>query len=66
MIKTPAPSKRPLRTIKGAAERLSVSSRTVRRLIDRGDLTAIWIGRSIRIDDDDLDTLIWRQRKRVT
>jgi excisionase family DNA binding protein len=59
----PVPStKRPLRTVQGAAERLSVSTRTVRRLIDAGELPVIWIGRSTRIDENDLDALIERYR----
>ena len=65
MTKPASSSKRPLRTVQGTAERLNVSTRTVRRLIDAGDLPVIWIGRSIRIDDDDLDAFIERYRKRV-
>jgi excisionase family DNA binding protein len=59
----PANPKQQLRTIAYAAERLNVSPRTVRRLIDAGELRIIRIGRSVRIDDDDLEKAIarWRQ-----
>lgn len=59
---TTTSAQRPLRTVKGAAERLNVSTRTVRRLIGAGELAVVRIGRSIRISDDDLDSLIARQR----
>jgi excisionase family DNA binding protein len=49
---------RPLRTVQGAADRLNVSTRTVRRLIDAGELPVVRIARSIRITDEDLDALI--------
>jgi excisionase family DNA binding protein len=58
-------SRRPLLTINEAADFLNVSTRTVRREIDRGALAVVRIGRSIRIDDDDLDALIERYRRRV-
>ena len=55
--------KQRLRTIGDTAERLSVSPRTVRRLIDAGELPIIRIGRAIRIDDNDLEQAIARWRK---
>lgn len=39
----------PLLTVDQAAERLSVSSKTVRRLIERRELEHVRIGRAIRI-----------------
>jgi excisionase family DNA binding protein len=61
--KPPANPKQQLRTIADTAERLNVSTRTVRRMIDAGELRIIRIGRSVRIDDDDLEKAIarWRQ-----
>lgn len=44
-------------TIKEVAARLQVSSRTVRRLIDRGELSRIQIGRGIRIHPSDVKRL---------
>jgi putative molybdopterin biosynthesis protein len=37
-----------------AAEMLSVSRKTVYRLIERGELRAVHVGRAIRIDPSDL------------
>jgi excisionase family DNA binding protein len=36
------------------AEQLSVSTKTIRRWIDRGELRAHRLGRQIRISEDDL------------
>jgi putative molybdopterin biosynthesis protein len=44
-----------------AAERLAVSRKTVYRLIDRGELRAIHVGRVVRIDPDDLDRYLNRE-----
>lgn len=51
-------------TIAAAAEALSVSPRTVRRLIDRGELAPIRIGRSVRLSTEDLHAYIDRQKPR--
>lgn len=40
------------------AERLSVSVTTVRRLIDKGKLQTVRIGRSVRIRPEDLEAYI--------
>ena len=55
-------SRRPLLTINEAADFLNVSTRTVRREIDRGALAVVRIGRSIRIDPADLDAVIAKGR----
>jgi excisionase family DNA binding protein len=44
------------------AEGLDVSTRTVRRLIARGELVACRLGRSLRVHPDDLAAYIDRQR----
>ncbi len=43
-----------LLTLKEAAEQMRVSSRTIRRLIESGDLVAIPVRRSLRIRREDL------------
>ena len=43
-----------------AAAVLQVSSKTIRRLIARGDLKAIRIGRSVRIHSSEIESLIAR------
>jgi excisionase family DNA binding protein len=47
-----------LRTIDETADRLSVSPRTVRRLIDSGALRAHHIGRLVRISDNEIATFL--------
>jgi excisionase family DNA binding protein len=46
------------------AEGLGVSTRTVRRLIARGELVACRLARSVRVHPDDLPAYIDRQRGR--
>lgn len=41
-----------------SAEQLAVSERTVRRLIARGDLPAVRVGRTVRVSQDALDAFI--------
>jgi excisionase family DNA binding protein len=62
---TNPPKKRPLRSLSYAAERLGVSISSVRRLIARRELVAINIGGVKRIEDDELEDLIRRQRARA-
>lgn len=50
-----------LLTLEHAAQRLSISPRTVRRLIDRGELAPIRIGRSLRLSADELRAYVDRQ-----
>jgi excisionase family DNA binding protein len=51
-------------TLKDVAERLSVSERTVRRLIDAGDLISIRVGHQRRVSEDDLALFLRRNRGR--
>lgn len=44
-------------TVNQAAEALAVNQLTIRRLIDRGELPAIYVGRAIRIPADALQNL---------
>ena len=45
----------PLLTIADAVTRLNVSEKTVRRLIGRGELPALKVGGSIRLDESELE-----------
>ena len=47
-----------LLTVAEVAEKLRVSTMTVYRLIQREELPALRIGRSYRIDHDDLDAYL--------
>ena len=53
-----SPPLRPLMTVGEAATILHVSTRTIRRLIERGELQKVRIGRSIRIRTEDVAGLI--------
>lgn len=44
------------------AERLGVSLRTVRRLIEAGELPVHRIGRAVRISEDDLERFVATRR----
>lgn len=49
-------------TVSEVARRLTVSEKTVRRWIDRGDLTAHYLGRAIRISETDLRAFLALRR----
>ena len=53
-----ASTKSALLRIDEVAAILTVSSKTIRRLVARGDLRAIRIGRSVRIHPSEIDRLI--------
>lgn len=53
MPNNPKPKNKPFWTIKGMAEDLDVSERTVHRWINAGDLIVHRFGRSVRIADND-------------
>ena len=59
--KTSQPAFEPLLAVSETAQLLGVSQKTVRRLIDRGDLAAVCIGRSVRIRPDVLAAYIDRR-----
>jgi excisionase family DNA binding protein len=46
-----------LMTVQECAEALSVSQKTLRRLIGRGEIAAVRIGRSIRVKPSELERL---------
>jgi excisionase family DNA binding protein len=52
-----------LLTVPIVAEHLNVSDKTVRRLVHSGELTPTWIGRSLRIAEDDLRSYLNRCRQ---
>jgi excisionase family DNA binding protein len=60
---TPARSFPALLTIKQTAEHLQVSTRTIRRWIEAGDLIAHRMGHQFRISETDLQTFIKTRRE---
>lgn len=63
MAKRNEPQKK-LLTVSQAAEILSTSEKTVRRIIETRELTVVRIGRSVRILDEDLELFIMQRRGR--
>jgi len=49
-------------TVEEVAERLKLSQKTIRRLIERGDLPAIRFDRVIRIKQADLEAFLEKRR----
>jgi excisionase family DNA binding protein len=49
----------PLLTVSEVAERLRVSVKTVRRLVERGQVPALRVGTQIRIDRDEFDAWLY-------
>lgn len=52
-------------TIEQVAKRLNVSERTVRRLVENGQIKGYSVGRQIRIDPPDLAEFIQRQKQQA-
>lgn len=65
IIAMPAPPSRipKLLSIPAVAEKLDLSSKTVGRMVARGDLRVYRLGRQIRIAEEDLELLLARVRK---
>ena len=57
------PQDRKMLSIRAVADHLDVSTKTIRRWIDRGGLPAFKLGGRWRIDPDDLERFLWRQRR---
>ena len=57
------PARQRLHTLQDAAAILQLCTRTVRRMIDRGELKSLQVGRCIRIENDDLELYLLRARK---
>jgi excisionase family DNA binding protein len=53
----------PLLTVDDIAERLRVSTRTVRRWIDDGTLPVLRLGRAVRIEERDLQFFLAERRE---
>jgi putative molybdopterin biosynthesis protein len=53
-----------LLNVEEAAGYLGITSWTVRRLVWRGELPSVPVGRCVRIDRKDLDDFIQRQKSR--
>lgn len=54
---------RPLLTPAEAARLANVSTKTIRREIDRGELRAAHVGRLVRIDPDDFRAYLEREAR---
>lgn len=59
-----SPRHEALLSIQGVAAFLNLSTKTVRRLIDRGELSAFKLGSQWRIHPRDLDDFLFAQRQR--
>jgi excisionase family DNA binding protein len=59
----PVPANTPLLTINEVARHENISPRTVRRQIERGELSYYRIGRAIRISPEDLAAYLKMVRK---
>ncbi len=58
--------KRNMLNLKNAGAYIGVSARTIRRLIDRKQLTYYKIGGLIKIDEKDIETYIDKSRVDIT
>lgn len=63
MANTTTPHVNRFLSVNAVAEELGVSSKHVRRMIDRGDLRIHRFGKVIRIARDDLDRYVDRHRQ---
>jgi excisionase family DNA binding protein len=50
--------------VPAVAERLEYSTKTVRRMIERDELPAIWVGNQLRVRERDLAAYVARARRR--
>lgn len=64
MVQHPEIQQRLLR-VPEAARYLGMAVATVHRAIQRGEIPAVRIGRTLRVDREDLDKLIARRKKGV-
>ena len=53
-------------TVDEVAEKLRVSTRTVRNLCAKGDIPCIYVGSQIRITQEDYENYLFKQRKEVS
>ena len=60
---TAAKPRQQLHTLQDAAASLKLCVRTVRRMIERGEIKALRVGRSIRIRDEELELYLLRASK---
>jgi excisionase family DNA binding protein len=58
MTTTKPPSEGRFLTVSEAAARLQVSAKTIRRLIEHGDLPALRIGRLVRIPEENFERFL--------
>jgi excisionase family DNA binding protein len=60
---TPSPALPRLLTVDATADALGLSAKSIRRMIDRGDLPVHRLGRAIRIAEHDVIAYLARTRK---
>jgi excisionase family DNA binding protein len=58
---SPTVTDRPLLSVRQAAQKLNVSEKTIRRLIRRGEVPALWVGGQQRLDQDELETWLYSE-----
>ena len=51
-----------MHAVEAVAQRLGVASKTVRRMIRRGELPVHYVGRLLRVSDDDLGEYLRKRR----
>jgi excisionase family DNA binding protein len=61
---TPDPDDEPFYTVAGLAKKLAISERTVRTMLNRGDLPCYRIGSQRRIDPADVRRWLEQRRER--
>jgi len=66
LMSKPSPAVQPvipqMHAVDAVAQRLGVASKTVRRMIRRGELPVHCIGRLLRVSDDDLHEYLLKRR----
>ena len=62
----PIPSSPAFLSVQDIAARFQVSTKTVRRLLNRGDIPVQRVGRQIRVSPDDLALYLTRSRQAVS
>jgi excisionase family DNA binding protein len=60
---TPSPRLQKMLSVEAVAERLTVSTKTVRRWIERHELSVHRLGKSIRVSESDLSGFLNRHRE---
>lgn len=65
MTETPPTKKRPPISPEALAERLSISNRAARRMVQSGEIKAFRIGRLWRVEEEDYESYVAELKKRA-